>query len=108
MDTLRFWALLADARAAATDPDDSEAVAAHATVLLSALPSAEIVAAQRVLSKHAQLGGLQRSVRSSPQRAPLAAAGARWDNSQTPSTAVSSGRTGRRLNPAIPTSSPAT
>jgi hypothetical protein len=49
MDTGQFWKLIADARAQVADPADSEAVAAQATVLLSAFPPPEIVATEPVL-----------------------------------------------------------
>ena len=50
MDIDRFWALIADARAQAADPDDAEAVADQAKALLATYPPEEIVAAQRILS----------------------------------------------------------
>ncbi|WNV84654.1 DUF4240 domain-containing protein [Umezawaea sp. Da 62-37] len=48
MDIDTFWALIAAARARATDPTDAEAVAAAASALLAARPPDEIVAAQQV------------------------------------------------------------
>ena len=50
MDTRQFWKLIEDARARVADAADSEAIAAGAAVLLSALPREEIVDAQRVLN----------------------------------------------------------
>jgi hypothetical protein len=50
MDTRQFWMLIEDARARVADAADSEAIAARAAVLLSALPREEIVDAQRVLN----------------------------------------------------------
>ena len=49
MNTGQFWKLIADARARAADAADSEAVAAQATILLSAFPPPEIVANEPVL-----------------------------------------------------------
>ncbi|HEX8866182.1 MAG TPA: DUF4240 domain-containing protein [Lentzea sp.] len=49
VDSNTFWTLIADARAAAADPSDSEAVASAAADLLASRPPSEIVAAQQVL-----------------------------------------------------------
>jgi len=49
VDADQFWALIEDARSRADDPADSDAVAAHATGLLSALPPEQIIAADRVM-----------------------------------------------------------
>jgi hypothetical protein len=49
MNTGQFWKLIADARARVADPAHSEAVAAQATVLLSAFPQPQIVATEPVL-----------------------------------------------------------
>jgi len=49
MDTGQFWKLIADARARVADPAHSEAVAAQATILLSAFPQPQIVATEPVL-----------------------------------------------------------
>lgn len=53
MDTRQFWKLIEDARTQIADAADSEAIAARAAVLLSALPREEIVDAQRVLNRSA-------------------------------------------------------
>jgi hypothetical protein len=50
VDVQQFWRLIDEASAQIADPVDAEAVAARAGALLSALPRAEIVAAERVLS----------------------------------------------------------
>jgi hypothetical protein len=50
MDPRQFWKLIEDARTQVADAAGSEAIAACAATLLSAFPSEEIVAAQRVLT----------------------------------------------------------
>jgi len=50
MDIQQFWRLIDTARGQIADPAHTEAVAARAVMLLSALPPEEIVTAQRVLS----------------------------------------------------------
>jgi hypothetical protein len=50
MDIQQFWRLIDTARAQVADSAHTEAVAARAAMLLSALPPEEIIAAQRVLS----------------------------------------------------------
>jgi Protein of unknown function (DUF4240) len=50
MDIQQFWRLIDTARGEVADSAHTEAVAARATILLSALPPEEIIAAQRVLS----------------------------------------------------------
>jgi uncharacterized protein DUF4240 len=50
MDIQQFWSLIDTARGQLADSADAEAVAARATMLLSALPPEEIITAQRVLT----------------------------------------------------------
>jgi Protein of unknown function (DUF4240) len=50
MDIQQFWRLIDTARAQVAGSAHTEAVAARAAMLLSALPPEEIIAAQRVLS----------------------------------------------------------
>jgi hypothetical protein len=49
MNKEQFWQLVEAARDQASDPDDGEAVARHATSVLATCPAPEIVAAQQVL-----------------------------------------------------------
>lgn len=49
METAQFWQLVAAARDRATDPDDADDVARHATALLATRPPEVIVAAQQTL-----------------------------------------------------------
>jgi hypothetical protein len=49
MDTQQFWRLIGTARGQVADSAHTEAVAARATMLLSAMPPEEIITAQRVL-----------------------------------------------------------
>lgn len=49
MDTPQFWQLVAAARDRATDPDDADDVARHATALLATRPPEVIVAARQTL-----------------------------------------------------------
>jgi hypothetical protein len=49
MDIQQFWRLMETARVKVADSAHTETVAVRAAMLLSALPPAEIIAAQRVL-----------------------------------------------------------
>jgi hypothetical protein len=50
MDIQQFWKLIDAARGQVADSAHTEAVAARAAMLLSALPPEEIIASQRALS----------------------------------------------------------